>query len=179
MSQVSQVYKDYEHQPYISDKRNLLDWEQYPEKYPYSKVEKKQMMLLEEGLFPGDIIMLWRIGFNNFTNESIFPDYFEYRYGVDANESIERLIQKGYVIKGTAADSLDVVSGATIKRILKEQGLKVSGKKLELVQRLLNEVPSVVLEASLSTRVYIAMDEGRSLLKKYDDIIQRHGPKQL
>ena len=90
MSQISKVYKDYDHQPYISDHRNLLEWESTPEKYPYAKVERKQMVLLEEGLFPGDIVMLWRIGFNNFTNESTIPDYFEYRYGIHSDESINR-----------------------------------------------------------------------------------------
>lgn len=179
MSQISKVYRDYENQPYISDDRNLKEWETYPEKFPYSKVERKQMVPVEEGLFPGDIVMLWRIGFNNFTNETWMPDYFEYRYGINPSESIARLIEGGFIMVGGAIDSVVLLNAASIKRILKEKGLPVSGKKQDLVDRLLQNVEASELEQLISLRRYIATPSGLHTIAKYDSIIQSHGPKSL
>lgn len=179
MSQVSKLYRDYEHQPFISDKRNLSDWESFPDKYPYGVVSRKQMTMLEEGLFPGDIVMLWRIGFNNFTNESWIPDYFEYRYGVNSDESLARLIDKGYVVEGGPRESLALLNGASVKRILKTKHLKVSGKKSELLERVLVNFTEDELAKLYPLRQYVATLEGRELINKYDDIIQTHGPKNL
>lgn len=179
MSQISKVYEGYANQPYISDERDLAMWEVYPERFPYAKVEKKQMILLEEGLFPGDIILLWRIGFLNFTNESWFPDYFEYRYGVNPIESIERLKEKGCIVIGNVFDSLGTINAPTIKHILKDKGLKVTGKKQDLIQRLLENVSEEDLSDYIQTRLYLPTSNGLDLISKYDAIIQKHGPKKL
>lgn len=179
MGQISKLYKDYENQPYISNERNLEDWEDFPESFPYGKVERKQMVLLDEGLFPGDIIMLWRISFDNFTNESTIPNYFEYRYGVNSDDSIQRLIDKGYIYVGDVYETVNLINAVGIKRILKTHGLKLAGAKQEIVERLLEGVSKTDLEEAIVLRRYVATDDGRELLLKYDAIIQTHGPKQL
>lgn len=167
------IYSDYPEQPYISPKRDLKEW---PEKFPYKKVEKRQMIKTEEGLFPGDIVMLWRIHFGNFTNDSMIPEYFEYRYGVNSDESIERLIKNGFVELGNAADIVDLLNMTILKRILKTEGLPIGGKKDELVARTL-EIPKERLEELIELRRYKITKKGSEILEKYDDIIQRHGPK--
>ncbi len=175
----SMVYKDYPEQPYISPKRDLEAWENYPEKFPYSKVEKRQMQRLEEDLLPGDIIMLWRIGFDNFTNESTIPDYFEYRYGVEADESKQRLVDGEYMFVGSVMDSLELQNAPTLKRLLKEAGLPQSGKKADLLKRVLAGIDEQTLAEKIPTRRYVITDTGRQLLEKYGDIILRHGPKSI
>ena len=48
------------------------------------------MKRLEEGILPGHfLILLWRISFSTFTNESVFPKYFEYTYGVNAEQALQ------------------------------------------------------------------------------------------
>ncbi len=179
MSQKSKLYADYDNQPFISDSRNLRDWEDFPEKYPYKKVERKQMVKVEEGLFPGDIVMLWRIGFDNFTNESTIPDYFEYRYGISAEESLNRLRDGGFIEDTTAMESLNLLNAACVKRILRSKGLPVGGKKQELLERVYTHFTESELEELFSLRKYLATPAGRHLIGKYDDIIQAHGPKNL
>lgn len=179
MSQTSKVYSDYENQPYISPERNLREWEDFPEKFPYAKVERKQMVKVEEGLFPGDIIMLWRIGFNNFTTESVMPDYFEYRYGINPDESLKRLMDGGFILLGGVMDTLDLLNAPTIKRILKTKGLPVSGKKQDLVDRLVAHVSEDELSSLIPLRRYVATPSGLHILAKYDDVIQSHGPKKM
>lgn len=174
----SKLYEDYPEHPYIAPTRDLEDWEAYPEKYPYSKVERVQMIRLEEGVLPGDIIMLWRIGFDNFTNDASIPNYFEYRYGVDSDVSIQTLIDKGYVYQEDAKGSLDLLSMPLLKRILDLKGLKKSGNKRELLDRVLASFDAHELEHAFTLRRYRIQESGTLLLKKYNAIIQKHGPKE-
>ena len=58
---IAEMYNDYEVKPYISPERDLATW--LLEAKP---VPKRNMVRLEEGLLPGDIILLWRINFGTF-----------------------------------------------------------------------------------------------------------------
>lgn len=171
------VYANYPEQPYISKDRDIKDWLKNPEKYPYAKVERQQMVRLKEGLLPGDIIMLWRIGFNNFSTESQIPAYFEYRYGVDANASIQLLLKLKVATKNTARESLDLLSIPLLKKILKANNLKASGLKQQLLDRA-NQLSDSVLDASFDIRRYQITEKGKKLLKKYESIILKHGVKK-
>lgn len=173
------VYADYPEQPYISPDRDLKLWEEQPEKFPYKKVEKSKMIRLQEGVLPGDIIMLWRVGFGNFTTETVIPNYFEYRYGVNSDESLTLLIELGYITQENAQGTIHLLSAPVIKRILKSHGLKVSGNKQELLNRALDFIDPDELEKSFDERRYQITDKGKKLLKKYDDIVLKHGPKML
>lgn len=171
------IYKDYPEQPYISPERDLELWVNQPELFPYGIIEKKNMIRIPEGLLPGDIIMLWRIGFDNFTNTTVIPQYFEYKYGIDSDESIATLIKLGYVEEGNAVETLDLLSMVVLKRMLKENSLPVGGKKDDLLKRVLDNIPEEELEKMFTLRKYKITTSGRDLLKKYDDVIQKHGPK--
>ncbi|MFV0413838.1 MAG: hypothetical protein ACK5L3_11335 [Oscillospiraceae bacterium] len=91
------VYKAYPEQPYISPERDLAAWAANPNSFPYGIVEKKQMQRLPEGVLPGDIVMLWRVHFGNFTTDSSIPQYFEYRYGVNSAVCLQTLLALGYI----------------------------------------------------------------------------------
>lgn len=43
---------------------------------PKTKISARNLVEFDNGLLPGGIILLWRINFGAFTNESIFPKYF-------------------------------------------------------------------------------------------------------
>lgn len=174
---VSSIYKDYPEQPYISPKRDLDAWVKTPERFPYGKVAKAEMTRLDEGLLPGHIVMLWRVGFGSFTTESVIPSYFEYRYGVEATEVLNTLMDKGYIELCDAKDSLYLLNAAVLKRILKQHGLPAKGKKDELLQRMSDEVPQDALAVGFEVRAYRITPSGTKLLTKYDNIIQKHGPK--
>lgn len=171
------LYRDYPEQPYISPERDLAAWQAEPEKFPYGVVAKKQMQRLPEGVLPGDVVMLWRIHFGTFTTESVIPQYFEYRYGVESNESLATLLRLGYARLCTAAESLPQLSLPVLKRILRANGLAIKGKKDDLLARLRENLPEEKLAAAFSLRQYAITEAGGKLLDKYDAIIQQHGPK--
>lgn len=172
------IYKDYPEQPYISPERNLELWEKEPELFPYDKVEKKQMVRLSEGVLPGHLIMLWRVHFNTFTTESIIPEYFEYRYGVDSHEVIDLLLEKGYIEKLNAKASLDALNMKKLKKILEANGLSTQGKKEALLERIQGELSEEILSQAFPLRKYKITLDGETLLNKHSEVIKRHGAKK-
>lgn len=171
------VYKDYPEQPYISKDRDLEAWINTPERFPYSRVSRASMLRTEEGLLPGHIVMLWLIDVSSITNEFIAPQYFEYRYGVEAEESKQILQDKGYVVLCEAKDSLPLLHTAAIKRILKQKNLPLQGKKKELLARVSDNFSDEELSGLISLRRYRITPIGKKILEKHMDVIQRHGKK--
>ncbi len=172
-------YADYPVQPYISEDRDLELWEAYPEKFPYGKVSRFNMTPLKEGLLPGEIVLLWRIGFNNYTNESHVVNYFEYRYGINHDDSIDKLLNEEYIRLSSAKETLDLITVPQLKRILKSKALPLSGNRLEILTRVLENCTDEELEDSFTLRKYVLLEKGKKVLAQYDDIIQKHGPKNL
>lgn len=172
------MYKDYPEQPYISPERNLKLWEEEPENFPYNKVEKKQMIRLSEGILPGHLIMLWRVHFNTFNTESIIPEYFEYRYGVDSHEAINILLEKGYIEKLNAKASLDALNIKKLKKILESNGLSTQGKKEDLMKRIQGSLSEEIVSQAFRLRKYKITLEGKTTLNNHSDIIKRHGTKK-
>ncbi|MDU7961154.1 MAG: hypothetical protein E7J28_00500, partial [Streptococcus sp.] len=82
------MYEDYTIKPYISPDRDPNE--------VVKPVPKRNMEPLADGLLAGDIILLWRINFGTFTNETWFPKYFEYTYGIDGPSHLAQLLENGY-----------------------------------------------------------------------------------
>ena len=173
------IYKDYAEQPYISPERDLAAWEEDPSLFPYDQVAKAQMERLEEGVLPGDIVLLWRIQLNTFTTDSDYPQYFEYRYGINGVESLQLLIDLCFARQCTATESLLSLSIPKLKKILTHEGLPVGGKKADVLQRIVDNIPEEKLAPLFDLRKYETTPRGDDLLSKYAHIIQKHGPKSM
>ncbi|MFR9120011.1 MAG: hypothetical protein ACLVJN_04435 [Streptococcus parasanguinis] len=53
--------------------------------------------------------------------ETWFPKYFEYTYGIHASEHLKVLVEKGYAFIESAFDSLDHINATMKKAILKKK----------------------------------------------------------
>lgn len=173
------LYSNYPEQPYISPDRDLKAWENNPDEFPYGIVEKRQMIRLPEDVLPGDIILLWRIHFNNFTNAAIFPQYFEYRYGIDASKNLLHLIKLGYIEVSSAAETLEDLNLNQLKKLLKQANLPINGKKAEILERITTHFTENELAPLYSLRKYKITPSGSVVLKNHWNIIERHGPKKI
>ena len=173
------VYKDYPEQPYISGDRDLEAWISTPERFPYSRVPRANMVRTDEGLLPGHVVMLWLIEVSSVTNESIAPQYFEYRYGVEAEDAKRILIDKGYAVLCGARESLPLLNADVMKRLLKHKSLPLSGKKEELLRRVLDNFSEEELDGLVALRRFMITPEGTWVLDKHRDIIRRHGMKKM
>lgn len=168
------MYEDYPVKPYISPERDLTTEFEKP-------VPRRNMEPLTDGLLAGDVILLWRIAFGTFTNETWFPKYFEYTYGIDAPKHLKDLIEKGYALIESAMDSLDHLPAGRKKAILKEKG--VAGlskmKAADVDQAIRENLTETELAAYFTVRGIALTDKGQLALDAHSAVIDRHPKKNI
>ncbi|HFI0054053.1 TPA: hypothetical protein ACGOW1_001358 [Streptococcus suis] len=173
---IEEMYKDHEVKPYISPERDLAAW--LLEAKP---VPKRNMIRLEEGLLPGDIILLWRINFGTFETTTPYSKYFEYIYGINGPAHMEQLIADGYAYVETAFDSLDHITSTAKKNILKAEG--VTGlskmKAADLDTALKDHLTEEKLAPYFSVRGYALTGKGRAALANHPEVIDKHPKKKM
>ena len=173
---VQAIYKDHQVKPYISPERDLASW--LLEAKP---VPKRNMIPLEEGLLPGDIILLWRINFGTFTTTTPYSKYFEYTYGINGSDHMDYLVQEGYVYVESAFESLDHITSTAKKSILKTEG--VTGlskmKATDLDQALKEYMTEEQLAPYFAVRGYALTEKGKLTLEKYPEVIDKHPKKKI
>lgn len=174
------LYINHNEVPYISPKRDLNAWLNQVEIGSESLVPKRNTVRLDDDLLPGHIILLWRINFGTFTNQSVFPKYFEYDYGINAKQALEEVQAKGYARQFTAMESLTHLNAAHLKTLLKRKN--VAGlsklKKAELMEKAKDRFTEEELSALFKLRGFELTESGKLLLEKYDDIVDKHPKKK-
>lgn len=114
---------------------------------------------------PVEILML------NYVRDGIksdmkFPGYWQYQYGVNAQEVVVELLNKNLLEIADADVSLQHMEVKELKQILSSAGLKVSGKKADLVERIFNEINKQSL-LSLGLPTYLTRtDAGEKVLEE-------------
>lgn len=175
------LYDQHDEAPYLSPDRDLNAWLKDIEIGSTSLVPKRNMIRLEEGILPGHLILLWRISFSTFTNESGFPKYFEYTYGINAEQALEDVLEKHYAKELSAMESLTHLNAAQLKALLKDKN--ATGYSTLTKGQLMDRVRSAYLEDELETlfniRGYMLTSIGLSLLGKYPEIIDKHPKKKF
>ena len=97
----------------------------------------------------------------NVVNPNI-AQYWSYEYGIDYKKCIEKFLCNGYLRVSTHKEALSGLTVAELKTILKENGLKQSGKKDELLNRIQetlteNDIKKYVSDNNL---VFMLTDKG-------------------
>ncbi|MBG9982882.1 hypothetical protein HZY86_07180 [Aerococcaceae bacterium DSM 111020] len=180
MTKATGIYQDYSEQPYISPNRDS-EWFNKLDRGTVQRVPKRNMIRTSEQLLPGDIILLWRIQLGTFTNQSWFPKYFEYDYGIHAPSRLKHLIKEKYALQASAKDSLTHIPAPEIKAILKQKGVK--GYSQLNKQQLIDLTHKALSEEELANlfdlRAIHLTKKGDDALKNNADIISRHPKKNI
>lgn len=177
---VFSLYEEYAEVPYISPKRDLENWLHLVKIGSEHLVSKRNMVRYEEDVLPGHLILLWRIDFGTFTNESTFPKYFEYDYGINGSLALDELQEKGYAKELSATDSLDYLNAAQLRAILKQFGQTGYSKlnKAELMGLAKKELTEEQLATQFHIRGIQITSEGKAILSKYPKPVDRHPKKK-
>lgn len=146
-------------------------------------VEKriKNAYASKHGLYPHEILVL-DYAESFFTDQESFQGFWWYRYGVkDVQYCLRNLVERGFIKIGDLQNAIKIETTTVLKNELKNHGLKVSGKKEELVQRLLAEVSHEELNLIFSKRTYQLTELGNQALEEEDYIpyIHRHAIEDL
>ena len=174
------LYKDHAEVPYISPKRNLKEWLNLVSIGSESLVPKRNMIRFEEDILPGHLILLWRIQFGTFTTNSDYPKYFEYDYGINADQALKEVLEKGYATQLSALDSLPYLNAAQLKAILKQFGLKGYSKltKEGLMELTKEQLTEDQITPYFTIRGYKITLAGAEILAKYPEAVDRHPKKK-
>ncbi|MCM1565858.1 MAG: SAP domain-containing protein [Dehalobacter sp.] len=130
----------------------------------------------QEGLYPHEILLL-DYAHTYMTDNQRFQGFWLYHYGVTKPEDVlKSLLTRGFLELGDIKNILENKTIPVLKEELKKQGLKTTGKKADIIKRLLKEGNREELELSFSERMYRLTTKGQDELDKnaYVPYIHRH-----
>jgi len=137
----------------------------------------------EEGKYnmnikPVDVIFLERADGHKVGDE--FPNYFKYQYGANPSSLLEKALANNYLIKSDSIlNNIEKIKTSKLKEVLKKHNLKVSGKKQELIERLITNVSEEELKTAFPDSYYILNDKGKSIVQENEHIIYYHKSQYL
>ncbi|MDI6914486.1 MAG: SAP domain-containing protein [Desulfitobacteriaceae bacterium] len=136
----------------------------------------KSTITSKHGLYPHEVLVLDYAG-SYYTEGNSFQGFWWHRYGVrNVDNCLRSLLDRGFLQVGDLQSAIEKETAAVLKDELKSHGLKVSGKKDELVQRLLIEIPHEELNSRFTKRTYQLTELGKQALEEesYVSYIHRH-----
>lgn len=131
------------------------------------------------GLYPHEILMLeYAPQFKNSGNT--FQGFWYWQYSVtDPQAVLESLIKRGFIQLGDLKSTLEQLKLLEIKEELKQINQKTTGKKEELIDRLLEYGNHEILKQKHPERYYTLTSKGKSELQENEYVIYLHRNKYL
>lgn len=134
----------------------------------------KQMKPIAEGLYAHEILALSYAETYHLTGDE-YQGFWWWQYGVkDVTGMLKSLQTRGFITEGGTDSAVRACKVAELKEFLKTQGLKVSGKRDELVSRVLNEADPTAVQSAFPNRTYVLTDKGRRVLEANTAIVDAH-----
>ncbi|MCQ2098371.1 MAG: SAP domain-containing protein [Fibrobacter sp.] len=118
------------------------------------------------GLYPIELLVLLHAP-NYYVDERNFPSFWRYKYEIEnVIALLENLVQRGFLKKEMDLKAnLGDLNVPDLKCILKNNSLPVSGKKEEIVKRILENIPKDSLDNSLTKKRYLRTEKGDASLQ--------------
>lgn len=104
-----------------------------------------------------------------------YPCYYMYECNLDNPRSLHlQLIDNGFLIPSSTPDFLASLKVTDLKQLLKSYNLKISGKKDDLISRLLTNLSDTDIQDILQNNkpCYSLSLKGQLFLRNYKDYIQ-------
>lgn len=104
---------------------------------------KKISYPTKRGLYVAEVKLLEYCGIGNYPKpNSGYPGLWWFEYGIrDVGHALESLAQRGFIQWAPKSNSVQNLKTDELKQILSSKGLSNTGKKKDLVDRILNEIP--------------------------------------
>ena len=139
----------------------------------------KNAIQSKQGLYPHEILMLeYSTKFKTSNND--FQKFWYYDYSItDPQKILDSLDRRGFIEKGDLKSALDKIKLSEIKEELKSIDQKVTGKKEELIDRLLEYGDINSLNKKYSERYYVLTSLGEQELKENEYVSYLHRNKYM
>lgn len=110
---------------------------------------------------------------------SAFQGYYEYRYDTNPKKLLKICMDKKLIEVSGIEHNIKNVKVTELKEVLRDKFLKVSGKKDELIARLLESVSKEELERYFPDKYYSLTDSGRKCVLDNDYAVFYHKYQRL
>lgn len=148
-----------------------------PDIVPISVLLKKAVPT-KRGLYPHEILMLdYAHTYRNDLKHQHFQNFWYYECSVEhPGEVLKSLEKRGFIQPGDLQTTLQNLTIPKIKNELKAIGQKVSGKKADLIDRLLTAASHEELDKKFPIRFYELTEAGQQEIteNKYVPYLHRH-----
>lgn len=125
-------------------------------------------------LSPEEILML-ALNEEKDTSNDFFPGYWQYNYDVNPQILFSGLVERGFYSKEKSLlITLARKTAEDLKCILRDNGLKVSGRKQELIDRIIEELNEGQLNSIELIEVYKINEKAKAILDKNEHILFFH-----
>ena len=139
-------------------------------------IEKRirQLKPIAEGLYAHEILALSYAETFHLSGDE-YQGFWWWHYGVrDVQRMLKSLQSRGFITEGGVDSAVRACKATELKEFLKSQGLKVGGKKDDLISRVLTEADPSAVQAAFPNRTYALTDKGRRVLEANMAIIDAH-----
>lgn len=138
----------------------------------------KKAVPTKRGLYPHEILMLdYAHTFSTSSRNNHYQGFWYYEYSVEHPGAVLKSLEKrGFIQPGDLRSAIQNLTVPMIKKELKAIGQKVSGKKADLIDRLLENASLEDLEKKFPVRFYELTESGQKELaeNQYVPYLHRH-----
>lgn len=121
-------------------------------------------------------IFLYANSNSKIKNNNEYVGYLFYECGIsNPRKYHQELINKGYLKQASINEILYTFKLDDLKKILKQNNLKVTGKKAELIDRIISELSEKELnEINFDRNIYTLSEKGKEYIENHKDYIEIH-----
>lgn len=130
----------------------------------------------KSGLYVAEILLLDYCSTGNYPHpKNGYPGLWWFEYGIrDVGAVLKSLEDRNYIEYGTAADQLPRLTVAQLKEIASKFGIKVSGKKADIVSQITRDVSTEQLESLITEKKYRLTEKGEKELLENEYVPRMH-----
>lgn len=159
------LQKDTSKSQHIPKEKSLSDYNITMSIYTPLEIDSIYQKTMECGLLPGEIVLLGWLENKSATRE--YPRYYSSTYDIDAFKKTQKLIEEGYIRGASPKEGLLLLCSIDLSKILERNGIKKTGKKQDLIDRICNSLTLEEIEECIESKVYVVTDKGKSTLEKH------------
>lgn len=136
----------------------------YDDTVPEKEIQQFLNSIKDDRLTENEVIFLKFM--NNKSTDISFSPRWEFQYELKPRIELAKLLKLEYLTYSTWYDNVKNATMKELKEILKTEELKVTGNKQELIERVLGNIDTKLLEETFNKGKYILTDKGKQIIEK-------------